>query len=211
MPVHSLALLVGSETAGNWNEDQHGCDLMSASTQVSNAAYASFAATGGGTLLSSQPLSTAHTSFTTAGHDVIRRSVHEEKVQARMSPEVARGLLFAHKGADPIDTRYTTSYASSFNAGTGRTLENPLQRTVQKMREARGDQGQESEGAREQSRARTYRTSSSDAFNAANTVMALPIDPAAMKHTIGGGSVAGAGQLSHSLDANYRKIGLRKD
>ncbi len=155
---------------GNYNEDQFGCDLMSKSAASAAAFPATLAATENGGRLFSVPLSTTHTSYTDAGHDVVRDAVHADKVKARMAPDVSAGLLFAHRGSAPIDVRYQSSYAASFTHGGVHASPPPVDRTVAKLREQ--DRGVEaSVGAREnQSRQRSYRTAASGAFNPSSSV-----------------------------------------
>lgn len=151
------------------------------------------------------PQTTSHSTFTAAGHDIVRAHVYEEKTQPRMSPEVARDLLFPHKGADHLDRRYQTSYLTSYSRGTAH-CQPPVDRTIQKM--TAQENGSE-EGMREQSRFRTYRTASSDSFNAKSSILAIAADQSANAYRQQGG--ARAGQLAQSLEANYRKLRLRKD
>lgn len=181
--------------SGNWNEDQYGCDLMSATASASPSFFSS------GRLFS--PLTTSHATFTTAGHDIIRDATYEEKTQPRMSPEVDKQLLFPHRGADPIDRRYQTSYLSSYCP----TAAPAVDRTI---RSVTNQEHGLNEGQRDTSRTRTYRTASSDAFNAQNSVLALRADEGAQQMRRGNGP-ARAGQLAKSLEQNYRNLRLRKD
>lgn len=184
---------------------------MASTALGTSAAYNSFATPGAqGGRLFGQPLSTTHTSYTTAGHDVVHASVHDSKVAPRMSPEVRADLLFAHRGAGPMDERYQSVYQSHFNAGTGRAVQPRVDLTVQKLREQ--EFGLEAEDVRETSRYRSYRTAASDAFNPQNSVMALRADEAAQRM---GATATATGvpprQLAQSLELNYRKLRLRKD
>lgn len=193
-----------SSYAGNWNEDQYGCDVLLSPLNSSSAAAA--ASSTPSRLYN--PESTTHISYGTGGHDLIHRGVYDEKMKPRLSPEVDKHLLFAHKGSSPIDRRYQTSYLASYSCGNTSTQPS-VDHTVKKI--AAQENGSE-EGLREQSRFRTYRTASSDAFNAKNSVLALRADEgaAAIKNTMAPGGVR-AGQLSKSLEANYRNLRLRKD
>jgi hypothetical protein len=181
---------------GNWHEDQSGCDLMSrtAALAASQAPYPPRL---------HYPETTTHSTHTAAGHDIVRASVYEEKCQPRMSPEVSRELLFPHKGADPLDRRYQTSYQTSYARGHAHA---PVDRTIKKT--TAQEDGSE-EGMREQSRFRTYRTASSDAYTAQNSVLAIAADQSANQFRVQGG--ARGSQLAQSLEANYRKLRLRKD
>jgi len=164
---------------GNWNEDQYGCDLLAAS-QASAAAFpATLAATPNGARLFATPLTTTHTSYTDhAAHALVRDAAHADKAQARMAPDVAAPLLFAHRGADPMDKRYQSSYRAAFTAGTGYSQPPPVDRTIQKLRESNpANLDHLAATAHEnESRSRSYRTAASDAFSPASSVAALPVD-----------------------------------
>jgi hypothetical protein len=140
---------------------------------------ASTVANGGGTRLFSTPLTTTHTSYTdSAGHALLRNAVHDDKANARMAPDVAAGLLFAHRGAAPIDQRYQSSYRAAFTAGTGHALPPPVDRTVAKLRDSdpvNAALAASSAERENQSRQRSYRTATSDAFSPASSVAALPV------------------------------------
>ena len=191
---------------GNWHEDQYGCDLLANSAAASYTSASPLSHSHSHSRTASRlwyPQTTTSSTFTTAGHDIIHASVYEEKTQPRMSPEVDKSLLFPHKGSDPIDRRYQTSYLTSYCAGTPA----PVDKTIKSLAPHEPNSNEET---REESRFRTYRTTSSDAFNVKNSILAIRADETSTQMTRAGGN-ARAGQLAQSLEANYRKLRLRKD
>lgn len=210
---------------GNWNEDQYGCDLM-----TFNSSSAALPPSSSPPARLYYPETTTHATFSSAGHDIIRRSVFESKTQARMSAEVDKSLLFAHKGAEPLDRRYQTSYLQSYgsnipssNSNATSTSGNPVpaqpsvSQTIAKSMKQYLAQSQQfggemlGEDENQQSRFRSYRTAHADAFHAKNSILALqgqkPIAGA------GGGATLKADANNPLLGAsgtNKAQIGARR-
>lgn len=140
----------------------------------------------------------------------MRRGVWEEKSRLRATQEVDRGLLFAHRGAPAPERRWHTSYGASYCAPADQTR---VDATVAKLSGYATPAAAPSSGLEDDAvggRARSYRTSHSDSFNPRHSLMALQGDQGAeqLRNT---SAAARSGALSASLEANWRKMRLRKD
>jgi hypothetical protein len=209
--------------AGNWNEDQYGCDILS-SPPAASVPPPSFSS--GPRLF--YPASTSASTFTTAGHDIVRTEVFAEKTRARMSGAVPANLLFPHRGAAPSDKRYQTSYLAQYGgagriSGEAAQAQPSIEHSIRKMGERTSTSEEEDKAG--VMRSRSYRTASSDAYATAHSILATP--PAELTRNLNEGRVMGrtfnagfgmkdamgaqriqriplVGALASSLDNNHR-------
>lgn len=99
---------------GNWNEDTFGSQLAFKEPIVQHGQKEMYK-------------TVQKSSFTTGVKDGIGQ-YYEQRVQPEMHKGVKADLLFSHKGADTVETRYKTTYNTSWSQPDGADAPDPTLR-----------------------------------------------------------------------------------
>jgi len=142
---------------GNWNEDKFGVQHANQEGQSVNRG-----------IMYESVMKASYRGGTQEAINVY----YEQKNRA---PDGDRGvpadMMFPHNGADLQDTRYKTTYNSTWNTTKGVPIQDPSLRGNLLAKK----QAQWAKEKQENSRTRTYETEYSSSENAGNSAMALPI------------------------------------
>lgn len=169
---------------GNWNEDKFG-------VQLSNQQ--------GPNISKSLMYESVQKASYRGGSKEALTEYYESKV---MPDSVGQGvqadMLFPHNGADTQDTRYQTTYNSTWNTEKGKPIQDPsLRQGLYAKKQQQWNKEQS-----ESSRCRTYETEYSKQQNPGATTMSLPItDNPNIRR----------GVLERVFDSPHTALRLRKD